>query len=192
MSTKQLLELKEEEIRLPRQLDLYNQYVQMNHEIKLLRQIPEMKKQLKDMEKESRYIEDRLRVIGAGYDPIIPNRSTFHLGFLQKPPVRSGDELRIYSLYKHALPLPVLEKYIVAKKTGFFKFFSIHSPDPKVFNEVRLYPIDPLLVGWLPDSFYSSWNNYIDGNSEGFLIAQWDMQKDLSAAGLILPQTTKT
>jgi hypothetical protein len=52
---------------------------------------------------------------------------------------------------------------------------------------VRVRPADPLLIGWIIDTPEDLVHKIKEGHGEArsFLIAQWDMAKDLAAAGLI-------
>lgn len=167
----------------PKAASFYDNVIQLDHEITLLRLVPEMKEQLKAHEK-MREVQLRMLKAAIQFDPYFPPNS-WHKGFLQKPSRARGN----YSIYTRAMPPLAIERYAVAKGTGLFDCFMVYSSDPNVFETMpELRRVDPVLVGWIGKEVWIQDGNvrFDDGNSvQGFLIAQWDLGKDLQAGGLL-------
>lgn len=104
----------------------------------------------------------------------------------------------IIQVFRAPMPPEVLEKYDQAKKTKLFKHFLVASPDPQLFRRVSPMFVEPVLVGFIPtdigmqisqprhDEQDANWNynKVADAgvnvrNATSFLIAHWDLQKDL-------------
>lgn len=166
----------------------YDAYVQASYEAYLLKFVPEMGNQRRNMERQAKILLKKYLVVEAGFEPFHPNNQ-WYTGYLSQPH-RENSKTRLavnYNLYKHPIPLPVLGKYIEAKKSGLFTQFSVHSPSSEVFHNIRLIIQDPVLVGWMEDSWVD-WNGQIEGTKTGFLIGAWDLAKDLKYNTAQLPE----
>lgn len=160
----------------------YQEYIQTEYEIFLFKKLPEMSRQLHEMEDKAAKLHRVYQIIEAGYEPFVPS-TAWHTGFLSKPQQEKGLGTQTHNLYKHPLPLNILEKYLKAKQTGFFSVFSVHSPDAGAFRQYgQLSPIDPVLVGWIRSAFVSAHGSVIGDSTistKSFLIGAWDLAKDL-------------
>ena len=168
---------------------------QLRYEIDLLRRVPEMKRQRKTLQTQLEAAEECLRILELGFEPYTPSLQ-WPWGWLSVPRAARDSG---YSLYRRGLPVAALEKLMLAKRAG-IKHFTVHSPDAALFETVRprLIAGDPVLVGWvnaLPRTRTRTWLYGLGGweceepsttlldipsDAHSFLIAQWDMARDLA------------
>lgn len=176
----------------PASIEFHNNIIQLEHEIALMQSLPEMKSVLNNQKKELAEQKKYLTAVEAGFDPFFPpSVGTWYQGFLVDPK-KNAD----YRVWNRALPAFVIEAYQRAKELGIFATYTVHSTEIGAFVEKhstptfmdRLSSIDPLLVGWT-DLFVGSSRHWSDRAcrpaGRAFLIAQWDMAKDLRAAGVL-------
>lgn len=189
MTTK--TEVKEEVvIQNPRAIPHYNALMQANYELQLARQVPEMRRQRTALQNKVYEEELILKIFDAGFEPFHVN-SRWHTGYLERPARTTWGVSRIgeYKIYQHAMPQRIIDAYKKAKDLKLFNVFTIHSPDAGVFQTVTMKPIDPVLIDWINGRV--GWSGAIE-HGESFLIGQWDLAKDLTAVGLLLPEITIT
>lgn len=200
-------------------LNYQRQIAQAEHEIELMRQMPEMHKQRGVVEARLMLHRRCAQIAEEGFSEFMPP-SSWTMGFLSRPFGREtkgpgflsrgfgakGD----YMLYHRALPLAAMDAYKKAKNSGLFNFFTVHSPDRSAFvmqdhvvtlgeradsagksiSEFmeRLSKIDPVMIGWVNAEILLYRSNYQKiqvmnekiGNAHSFLIAQWDLVRDLA------------
>ena len=176
-----------------RGIEFYNNIIQLEYEIELLKQTPEMKGQLKKLSDILKEQQLYLSIINAGFDPFYPSKE-WYSGFLVDPKLKDNGKPLTYHVYSRAMPQHAINLYNKAKALNAFETFTVHSPDANLFQEVvvRAAPVDPILIGWVGSPKVTL--NVINGRylydqaigtNQPFLIAQWDIGKDLQAAGIL-------
>lgn len=136
-------------------------------------------------------------ILEAGFEPYTPP-ATWYVGYLwgERPPLPRGSSK---AAFEFTAPLPplALAKLEQAKKLGVFQNFLVASAYREHFRltearePIRIY-IDPVLIGTLDKAKTGKKSSYEpDANArfkQGFMIAQWDLAKEL----LLLPETASS
>jgi hypothetical protein len=193
------------------------QIAQAEYELALLREIPEMRKQVATIEARLMLHKRCAQIAEAGFPEFIPP-SSWVQGFLSAPigvdrrkiVATTGKAKGDFHLYHRAMPAAAIAKYKAAKDSGLFNFFTVHSPNREDFQVQdhvvtlgeradraklsigdvleRMSRIDPILIGWVNAEVRLFHGNYERiqvmnekiGNHHTFLIAQWDLARDLA------------
>lgn len=174
-------------VNSPKSIEFVTKLEQARHELALMRQVPEQRRQAERIASGIRDLERILKITEAGFDPFRPP-SNWYAGFLQKPRwVSSGSA---YNIYSRAMPQFAIDAMKRAKDLNVFDNFTVHSPDSTAFQKIMPMPrvVDPILVGWVgqPETFGAGSAGHRWGEAQGFMIAQWDLAKDLAFSELLL------
>lgn len=185
-----------ENLANPKSTEFAVKLAQTEHELALMRRVPEMRVQARDLESNASSLRRTLRAIEAGFDPIKPTKS-WYMGFLSKPDyVTSAGQS--YRLYTRAIPEFAIEALDKARALNLFNVFTVHSPDATAFTRHTIpmpRVVDPILIGWIgKPNPAAGGNSYSDFEAEGFLVAQWDLAADLAFSQLLLasPEAPKS
>jgi len=126
-----------------------------------------------------------ISAIETGYEPYtIPE--TFYAGLVEtRRPWQ--DSNGIWLRFNAPMPAEVLDKYEEARKSKLFDTFLVASPDRDLFEEISPITVEPFLVGYVkttPEGVRFSTNpskkyKFQAFGGVGFLIAHWDLKKDL-------------
>lgn len=136
-----------------------------------------------------------------GYDPYVMSKN-FYVGTINE-----GDCKKIGLVLRAPMPAKVVEKYNAAKKANIFDMLLVGSSDPSLFNYAPSLKSDPVLVGYVSkdglrpdyasrlgdgrtlDSYWADHLSFVSigrgvevKNADGFLIANWDLGKEVQAA----------
>lgn len=175
-------------------VEFYNLVEQAKYELELLHRVKTMGRQYHHMKEKLALAERYLVAAEAGFDPFYP-ASSWYWGFIKKPAWWSSRDLGA-SYFERAMPLAAIEAYDKALTLKVFDTFTVHGPDSSLFHSEPPKPrfIDPVLMGWIGShADIADRLRHHQGEAKGFLIAQWDIGKDLLAGGLIaLPEGQPT
>lgn len=163
-----------------------------------------LKERLATVETDLAAINKVKRVVDAGYEPFTPNphwimgaatiddvrRRRYEA---ENEIIRGGIALQTRRYFNAPMPPHALLAWKKARDSRLFDLFMVSSPDSNLFNSVRPRPIwtdDPVLIGFVrlndrAQIFDFLGDSYRPGRTEGvqgFLIAQWDLDKDLALA----------
>lgn len=163
-------------IRMPRhQLEIYRQRIE----------------QLESEIEEAGRLEEALRY---GYQPYTPP-ADWYVGAVDEKDITSKTEIDL--IFRAPMPKEAIEKYQEARKRKLFSLFLVAAPDRSLFRRIQpsaptsLY-VDPVLIGYIPTqeaSYVSSPRTnqgkiapgIVTEGLNGFLIAYWDLEKDLKS-----------
>lgn len=174
-------------LKNPRSIEFATKLAQSEHELALMRRVPEMRTQIRDLDSITAGLRKMVTITEAGFDPFRPTKS-WYMGFLSKPSyAREGQS---YLLYTRAMPEFAVDAYIKAKAMNVFDTFTIHSPDATAFTRHTIpmpRVVDPILVGWIGrPNLRAGGTDWETFDAEGFMIAQWDLAADLAFSQLVL------
>jgi hypothetical protein len=175
--------------RQPEGRHFEEQLAQLEHELRLLRQVSEQRFLIRPRVERLAMYNKAIRAVNAGFDPYVPNPAWL-IGFLQAFNRPGVSQL----VFNAPLPQGVVDAFGRAKALAIFDVYSVHSPLPDAFKTVYKplpppppQPIhrDPVLVGWLNAAVGAS-GGYLtvvtkDPNMErlGFIIGAWDLVEDI-------------
>lgn len=126
-----------------------------------------------------------ISAIEAGYEPYTVPKN-FYAGLVAKRRLWQ-DPNGIWLRFNAPMPEEVLDKYEDAKKSKLFDTYLVASPNRDLFVQISTLTCEPFLVGYVrttPRDVTFSTNTIKEYNFQafggvGFLIAHWDLEKDL-------------